>query len=599
MGHRALEILARSEVWVIGLVVAAFLALTWALRGAPWGQSPAVESEPGAPSPRDRDRAVSMVVAGLVMVGLGGFVAFAYGIGWSLPLFGIGLGLMYRQARVNRQYSHASPTMRRVVRFAETALTACLLIGVLTVGNVLAFRYGERPLDFTREKVFTLSDLTIKQARAIDRPLRFTVFFERRITRARRQHDRVLQLLELIRAENPRLITFDVIDPGADPVRWDDLARRAPDVVVASGGVLIEYGEPKSAERLVVRNSEMFAANAYAPNSLQGESSFHGEDAIATALMRLREQTRPKIIFSTGHGEPPTSENDPRQPGLGLLRARLIDVGCQVADLDLARQDVPDDVALAIIAAPRDDFVPADIDRLDKYMAAGGRVLVFLDGLKPAGLDNWLKKYNVEVSKALIVDPGRSYPGRPDWVLAHIGDEAAHPITRPLVNRDLLLIRASPLTPRNTGQRPTPGMEIIAEPIVFTSPRAWGEADVTNPRLLYDPARDQPGPLVAAIAVLSPARARVAETPRLVVIASPYFPQNQSVSVEANLDLIVNAVNWLRGRTENLGIQPSKRVLPRLDPDPNIQARLVLLPTLMAFSIILGLGVAMYLARRA
>src|SRR5262249_51908323 len=156
------------------------------------------------------------------------------------------------------------------------AMTTSLLTGILVVGNVLAFKYGERPFDFTGERVHSLESLSTKQLRGLDRPVRFTAFFERG-TRAGLQLDRVRQLLALFKAENPKLVTVEVLHPCANPFEFEELKRRAPGVAVApSGGVLIEYGGGDSAQRVVVRNAELFESEE---GDYRGatESTFRGE----------------------------------------------------------------------------------------------------------------------------------------------------------------------------------------------------------------------------------------------------------------------------------------------------------------------------------
>jgi hypothetical protein len=87
--------------------------------------------------------------------------------------------------------------------------------------------------------------------------------------------------------------------------------------------------------------------------------------------------------------------------------------------------------------------------------------------------------------------------------------------------------------------------------------------------------------------------------PRLVVFSSRYLADNAFVQADpANLDLVMNAVGWLRGKPELLGIDPNRHVSLALSPDPVLRARLVLVPTVMAVLLIITLGVTTYLARR-
>ncbi len=74
---------------------------------------------------------------------------------------------------------------------------------------------------------------------------------------------------------------------------------------------------------------------------------------------------------------------------------------------------------------------------------------------------------------------------------------------------------------------------------------------------------------------------------------------NLSIQIDPeNLDLVMNAVNWLRGQTELEGIFPKSHVSLTLTADPVVRARLILVPTVMSVLLIITLGMATYLARR-
>ena len=84
-----------------------------------------------------------------------------------------------------------------------------------------------------------------------------------------------------------------------------------------------------------------------------------------------------------------------------------------------------------------------------------------------------------------------------------------------------------------------------------------------------------------------------------MVLGSRYLADNGFAAVEpTNHDLIVNAVGWLQDRPDLAGIAPKTHVARALTAGPNLRAKLVLLPTLMAIAILIGLGIATYLARR-
>jgi hypothetical protein len=261
---------------------------------------------------------------------------------------------------------------------------------------------------------------------------------------------------------------------------------------------------------------------------------------------------------------------------------------------------VPEKTEVVIIAGPQQPFQAEEVARLQSYVARGGHLLLFLDNSRPTGLEEWLRANRVELGQGVIVDPLYKVQ-RPEMVLAPIFVDQKHPIVAPLQRQVVLTRLASPLViptgPAAAGLDPG----IVATPILKTSPESWAEADPKDPQgLKKDPGRDTPGPLIVGIAVTGAPREKGAEpVPRMVVFGSRFLGDNGAVAtMPTNLDVIQNAIFWLRGRPENLGVAPKTHVALTLTADPNLRAKLVLLPTLMAVAVLIGLGVFMYVTRR-
>jgi hypothetical protein len=66
----------------------------------------------------------------------------------------------------------------------------------------------------------------------------------------------------------------------------------------------------------------------------------------------------------------------------------------------------------------------------------------------------------------------------------------------------------------------------------------------------------------------------------------------------ANLDLLMNSIAWLRGRSDLQGIAPKTHVALTLGANDLLRTRLIMVPTIMAVLLIVGLGITTYLARR-
>lgn len=596
MWNAFLTFLTLTEVWIGGLGLAAFLLLFWVLRGAPPGQAVAPEGD-DAPRGGYRDRVIAAVCVGMLLILLGAYLVATRGVAWSVPPFALGFGTVLTLVLINQRYRHGSPTMRRTLDVSTAALNASLVAGVLIVLNVMAFRYGGRAIDMTRERAYSLSTRSVNLTRSLKKPVSFTSFFGRS-TAAYLQYDRVRQLLELYQAANPGMVRLAHIDPFREQARFEELAKRAPSVeVTQGGGVVVEYGEGDTAEHLVVRNSDLFempGVTRFDPDVDRFESRFKGEDAITAAVMRLREGKRTVVAFTTGHGEPSIEDMESTRPGLGLLRTRLAGTGVESVALNLLTQDPSDETALIVVAGPRTPFQPDEVARLRKFAGQKKPLLFLLGDSEETGLGPLLKGFGVEVGKGFVVEPRQNLRRRVEVVVVPVVNPT-HPVVEPLANQFLFFPRSAPLNLVT----PTDPNPVGTAVLLKSTPESWLETDLSANRVANGPKKDH-GPFNLAVAVSDrPTPGGNEPAHRMVVISSRYVADNATVqSSPANLDLVMNSVAWLRSDLGGIGIDPKTHTALTLSADPVLRARLILVPTVMAVLLIIVLGLVTYVARR-
>jgi hypothetical protein len=587
---------------VVSLLVLGFAALgflAWSLRGA---SRPRAGEYDAAGLRRLALRLYLGAAAGLVLVLAGVALLLSDYVAVSLPLFAAGFGTWMMLARRNERYRHESPAIRRVVGAADAALTASLLAGVLLVGNLVAFRYGGRPIDLTVERSHSLSPLTLKALAALDRPLTLTIYYGR-AARSQAQLERVGELAELYRGARPDLVRLSSINPYAEPAAWEELSKNVPSVALSpAGGLVLQYGEGDEARRSVVRGDELFSlvpdeSGRTMPD--QFVTRFNGEDAVTSALIRLAEGKPILAAFTAGHGEPKLRSADSREPSLAIWRQRMTALGMRMEDLDLSRESIPEDMRLLFIVAPRSPFRPDELAKVQEHMNRGGGVLLMTDSAQAAGLAGLLDPYDVRFGPGRVVDPTYNYNGRMTMVFAPPmgGGGPPHPIAEGLGDRAVLVPSAAPLLVKG------PGASGVGEvyPILWTSPRSWAESDPDASPPVRDASTDAAGPIVVGVAVTGPSTAagRADGAPKLVVFSSPYLADDAFAGIEpSNLDLLINASQWLRGRPELVGIAPKTHVALTLSAAPEKRTRLVFVPTVMAAAIIVALGVGTAMARR-
>lgn len=601
--------LSRTEVWASLLGLAGFLTLYWMLRGAPVGQQPRpdADAERDAPGPGYRDRMVAACVAGFLLIVAGALLFATRGPAASIPAFVLGFGTVMLVGRSVHRYRHGSATVRRVLRFSETAVTASLLGGILVVANVFAFRYGGRAVDLTRDRAYSLESLTLNQLATLDRPVRLVAFHGNSEGSIRRL-ERIAQLLDQFKAANPRRVEVDYLDRFREAKDYEALVKRYPDVAATPGdGLVVIFGEGENAPHAVLGAGELFerSATRFDRSADRFLSTFHGEDAVTSALVRLREGKRSKVAFATGHGEPSIQDVNPSLPGPGIWKARMGAMGTDAAEVNLVHDDIPADASVVVVAGPRSPLQAAEVDKIRAALARGAGLIALVGNQGPTGLEDLLRLYNVEVGTGQAVDPRHSIEGRPGLVYAPILANTNHPIVDSLATRWVLLPGAAPLSilgPAQAGGNAGPtrpsNPAVLAAAILRTSPDSWIEADATS-RPVRDPG-EPAGPAVVGVAASSrPATPDAKPTPRLVVISSPLVADNPYlVRDSTNLDLLMNALHWLRGRPDQIGLPGKTHESLLFAAGPSLRSRLVLVPTLIAVVVIVGLGVTIYLSRR-
>ncbi len=240
-------------------------------------------------------------------------------------------------------------------------------------------------------------------------------------------------------------------------------------------------------------------------------------------------------------------------------------------------------------------------------MRGGGRLLLFLDARAPEGLRNWLKtEFQVGVGAEPVYDGTYNVRGQWNLVVAPIVGDSRHPIVESLLNRGAAMPVPTTLTLEAPGAAGAASESPFhSEIILRSSQESWAESDSKQSPPQFDPGNDKRGPIALGVAVFELPKhdARGTgeeEIGRVVVFSSPLIASNRFLSSEfANRDVVVNSVNWLRGKPNLAGISPKTHTSLRLAGSPALRGRLIAIPTLMAVLVIVGFGAATYYNRRS
>lgn len=267
------------------------------------------------------------------------------------------------------------------------------------------------------------------------------------------------------------------------------------------------------------------------------------EPAIVTALLQVTSTREPLVCFAQGDGE--RGLGDAGSTGLSMWAAALKASNYRTDVISIAQQDVPPTCNIVALAGPGSGFGQARLDRLARYLFAGGRVAFLLDPPVDADVSTWLRPFGVGVGAGIAIDTspsGRNVGTGPEMPLGVSYND--HPITRGL-GVATLYDRAVPLRV----ERQDVGKPV---PLVATGGGSFEKLDLASQSPTFREGRDRPGPLTLAIAVTVPRGAKDATLgePRMVVVGDSDWVTNANLGRQGNRDLALRMTAWLAGEEE-------------------------------------------------
>jgi len=439
-------------------------------------------------------------------------------------------------------------------------LIIIVVFSVVGMINYLSRDYFYRFQWSSRGKI-ELSPLTMKFLQSLTNQVKVTLYYDK----SESIYTTVSALFDEYKFINPRISveTVDYLrDPaGAQKIKDEYKLAAATDknliIFECEGRPNIIPGDALSKYILEQLPSEK------EPKFRRKPIAFFGETMFTAALLKV---TNPKPLNAytlQGHGEHLIDSGD---GDYGYLKFALLlrsENYIRVEPLSLlGTNGVPADCNLLIIAGPRSALPDTELDKIDQYLAQGGRLFVLFNAFsvrKETGLEKILAKWGVEVGHNTIKDLQNSSSGT-QGVDIIVTDFSTHAIVNPLLGSEIDLIR-----PRSIGKlnNPTPAVDAPrVDELADTGPNAVAlSVDDPNPQ----PRRF---PLMVAVEKSAP-KGVITErgSTRIVVVGDSIFLANVPIQSVANRDFAGYAVNWLLERTQ---------LLEALGPRPIIEYKLVM-----------------------
>ncbi len=413
--------------------------------------------------------------------------------------------------------AHRKILGKAVLRWIELALTVALVVGVLVLINIIAYRNNAR-YDLTPEKTYSLAPHTLTILDGLTDELHVTVFFKRK------EQDSFLELVELFSRATPRF-QYTFIDLDKNPARADALG-----IKTYGAGIVTYQGRTEKLK-------------------------YFSENALVSSIIRLTEKEQKLVRFVKGHGEKKIHSEEAQKSYAVIVQA-MESENFKVEEILLAQAGrVPDDTLVLVIGGPQKDFIKKELDIIDQYLRRGGRVLWLCDPVRLPATAAFLKRYSIKLTNDFIIDP-KSKLMAMDYLTPIVVPDKLHPIAKHMNQATVFPYCRSVLPIQE------PGKAMEATVLARSGPDSWAERDyqsVYDGKVVFDADADLSGPV--PVGVLTDVAGDEA-TGQLIVLGDSDFANNHYVTILGNKDFFMNTLNWLAEKSSLLSERPQAAQSP-------------------------------------
>lgn len=444
------------------------------------------------------------------------------------------------------------------IGFDMVARTA-LVLAVVVMVNYLGTQFFRRFYLSSQTRV-ELSSRTVSVLHSLTNRATVTLYYDRKDD----FYPDIVALLNEYRTINPKITvrTVDYLrDAGeAERVKEQYKLDSATDknlvifdcdgrVKIANGDALTQF----TLEQVPAKNHDQKQIEFQRkPVAFRGEEMF-------TAMLLALENPKPfKAYFLQGHGEPSLADSG----NFGYLKfaSTLAQNYIAVTNLELLGDNpVPMDCNLLIIAAPTKPLSELELQKIEQYLAQGGRLLALFNYAsirQPTGLEPILQRWGVNVGYDYVNILNNNTITGQDVIVRKFSQ---HPVVSALAQFALQMVLPRPIG-RVDWQNPPAGAPQVDE-LAASSPSSTLAGDPAEPPRSY--------PLMVAVeqkpvaGVASPrGNTRILVAGDSIFLGNHYIEGGEG---SANRDFLSAAVNWLLDRPSLLqGIGPRPVMVFRL-----------------------------------
>ena len=426
----------------------------------------------------------------------------------------------------------------------DTILTLALvliLIAVFILLNLLFINLDITPIDFTAEKLYTLSDESKEQVGKVEQNV--TLYFF-----GYDEEDTAVTLAKQYQETNDK-ITIQLINTSERP----DLAA--------------QYGVSTNSQLVAVQSSQRYkiidSSEMYTFDSSSYQTIDITEQKLTNAILDVTVAQKPQIYFLTGHGEYGIDSSEPMEQLKVYIENDVNDVN----SLDLLTSDMPETCDVLVIANPTSDFTDLETEKIQNYINNGGNIMWLQDPYaftEPQGeltnVNKILSQFGIIFSNGVVCEQSSSnmLVNSPDLIIPKM---TYNDIVKDLYTDGMIaLLDAGRIT--NVSDEELTNLGVTASPFLQSTDESFYRENI-NSDVTTKLDSDEEGPFILGEILTKTIDDDTKST--LVAYSNALFATNYTIqlsnsigtpiTIRQNKDIVLNTIAYLSDREDAIRIR--------------------------------------------
>ena len=426
----------------------------------------------------------------------------------------------------------------------DTVLTLALvliLIAVFLLINLVFINLDIAPIDFTAEKLYTLSDESKEQVANIEQNV--TLYFF-----GYDEEDTAVILAKQYNDTNDK-INIQLINTSERP----DLAA--------------QYGVSTNSQLVAVQSSQRYkiidASEMYTFDSSTYQTIDITEQKLTNAILDVTIAQKPQIYFLTGHGEYGIDSSLPMEQLKIYIENDVNDVN----SLDLLTSDMPETCDVLVIANPTSDFTDLETEKIQNYINNGGNIMWLQDPYafntnqgELTNVNKILSQFGISFSNGVVCEQSSDnmLVNSPDLIIPQM---TYNDIVKDLYTDGMIaLLDAGKIN--NVSEEEMESLGVTASPFLQSTDNSFYREDI-NSDITKKLDTDEEGPFVLGEILTKQIDNDTEST--LVAYSNALFATNYTIqlsnsfgtpiTIRQNKDIVLNTIAYLSNREDAIRIR--------------------------------------------